>query len=208
METLVDVVCGVEVTSKHSLKVLANQCFDHLPPTRMMILILANAGSGDAPDVAIGAIFSPSRLIGLHRWTGADLPFERIELGLHLVFQTMQQLDDFSTADRHLMDRLQVALDLPNGQAHHRWKGGDQTAQPDAYASLSKHLIVQIHWRFVPFLTPGTPPFVDAVFGDLYWRRGWHIDDFSLTRSTDPSQRQMTVWARHDPALPELGRHG
>src|SRR5512135_422649 len=177
METLMEVVSGVEVTSKHTLKVLADQGFDHLPPTRMMVLIIANAGSRDAPDVAISAIFSPSRFISLHGWAGADLPCECIKLRLHLFFDPMQELDDFSTADRDLMHHLQVALDLPNGQTHHRSKRGNQTAQPYPYASLSKHPITQVHRGLVPSLALGTPPFVDAVFNHFHLHKRWDIDD-------------------------------
>ena len=125
-----DVVCGIEVTSKHPLKVFADQGFDHFPSARMMVLIIANAGSGDAPDVAIGAVFSPPRLIGLDGGTRTDLRFERIEVGLHVVFHPMQEFNNLSSADRDSVQREQVPLNLSDGQTHHYAQRGNQTGKP------------------------------------------------------------------------------
>ena len=119
-----------------------------------MVLILAHAGSGDAPDVAIAAIFSPPRLIGLDSGTVANLRFERIELGLHLCFHPMQQFHNLANADRDPVQREQVRLDLSNGQTHHRAQRGDETGQSHSDPSLAYHLIVPVHRRFVPFLAP------------------------------------------------------
>src|SRR5713101_850278 len=100
MQALMDIVATIEVTAKHAAVVLADQLFDDFPFSRMMVLKIADAGRGDTPDVAIRAIFSPPRLIGLHRWTGADLPFERIQLGLPLGFEPVEEFHNLSTADR------------------------------------------------------------------------------------------------------------
>src|SRR5260370_22936350 len=153
----------------------------------MMVFIIADAGREDTPDVAIEAVFSPSRLIGLHRRTGTDLPFERIEMRLHLVFEPMQQLYDLSTADPHPMQGEQVRLDLSNGQTHHRAQRGDQAGQSHAQTSLTAHLVVEIHRSFIPVVAACTPALVDTMFCDLdCWRRG-AIDDLPATPPTQPA---------------------
>src|SRR5258708_14890837 len=108
----------------------------------MMVLIIADARRADTPDVAIEAVFSPSRLIGLHRRTGTDLPFERIEMRLHLVFEPMQQLYDLSTADPHPMQRDQVRLDLSNGQTHPPAQRGDHAGQSHAQTAFTDPLVM------------------------------------------------------------------
>src|SRR5258707_5749435 len=115
-----DVVAGIKITAQDSAEVLSDQLLDHFSRPRVMVLRIANDGSGDAPDVAIAAIFSPPRFIGLHGGTRANLRFERIELGLHLCFHPMQQFHNLPTADRDPMEREEVHLDLSNGQTHHR----------------------------------------------------------------------------------------
>src|SRR2546421_10797601 len=114
MQALMTIVAGIEVAAEHAAVVLADQLFDHFPFSPMMVLKIADVRRGDTPDVAIGAIFSPPRLIGLQRWTGADLPFERSQLGLHLGCEPMQQLHNLSTADRDSVQGEQVGLDLSN----------------------------------------------------------------------------------------------
>src|SRR5438132_12363808 len=115
MQALMTSVAGREVAAEHAAVVLADQLFDHFPLSRMMVRKIADVRCGDTPDVAIRAVFSPPRLIGLHRWTGADLHFERSHLGLHLGFEPMQHLHKLSTADRDPVQREQVDLDLSNG---------------------------------------------------------------------------------------------
>src|SRR5437588_3419487 len=115
MQSLMDVVAGIEVTAQDSTEVLSDQVLDHFSRSRVMVLIVANAGSGDAPDVAVGTIFSPSRLIGLHGRTGADRRFESSKLGLHLFFDPMQELHNLSISDLYPIQREQVRLDLSNG---------------------------------------------------------------------------------------------
>src|SRR5258708_10448753 len=122
MQALMAVVAGIEVTAKHPAVVLTDQLFDHFPATRMMVLLLADAGRAGTPDVAIEAVFAPPRLIGLHRRTGTDLPFERSEVRLHLVFEPVQQLHDLSNADPLPVQGEQVRLDLSNWRTHPRAK--------------------------------------------------------------------------------------
>src|SRR5436305_11892938 len=98
MQALMTIVAGIEVAAEHAAVVLADQIFDHFPFSRMMLLKIADVGRGDTPDVAIRAVFSPPRLIGFHRWTTADLPVERSQLGLQLGFEPMQQLHLHCTA--------------------------------------------------------------------------------------------------------------
>src|SRR5439155_24980405 len=99
------------------------------------------------PDLAIDAVFSPPYLIGLDGRTGPDLPFERIKVGLHLVFEPVQQFHDLANADPHPVQGEQVHLDLSNGQTHHRAQRRDQTGQSHADASLA-----------VPSACPSIPP--------------------------------------------------
>src|SRR5436309_753176 len=118
MQPLMDVVPGVKVAPQDAAEVLADQLFDDFPSPRMMVLVVANAGSTDCPDVAIEALFSPPRLIRLDRRTGADLPLESIEVGLHVLFEPMQPFHNLSHTDRHPVQREQIGLDLSNGQTH------------------------------------------------------------------------------------------
>src|SRR5260370_8290038 len=68
-----DVVSCVEIASKHSLKVLPDQLLDHFPCPRVMVFVVPHGRGTHAPDVAILAVFSPSRLIPLDRGPGRDL---------------------------------------------------------------------------------------------------------------------------------------
>ncbi len=70
MQALMDVVAAVEVTAEHALKVTAEQLLDDLSCTGMMVLLIANSGRGNRPDVAIDPVFSPSCLVSLDGWTG------------------------------------------------------------------------------------------------------------------------------------------
>ena len=172
MQSLMDVVAGIKVTAEHTPKVIPDQARDDFSCPRVMVLIIADAGSGDTPDVAIGAIFSPPRLIGLDRRTGADLHFECIQLGLHLVFESVEQFHNLSAADRDPMQREQVRLDLSNGQTHHRAHCGDQTGQSHSDASLTYYLLMQVHRGFIPFLASCTPSLVDPMLRDRHWGGG------------------------------------
>src|SRR5947209_26227 len=203
-----DVVARIKIAAEHTVEVLTDQLLDHFTSTRMMVLVIANAGSGDAPDVAISAIFSPSCFICLDGWTSADLRFECIELGLHLLLEPVEHLNDLSTADLHPMQCQQVGLELSNGQTHHCTQGGDQAGKSHSNTSLAHHLIMQIHRRFMPFLTPCTPALVDTMFRHLDWRGRGDIDDLSSSSQTDASQTQMTLWAVHNPLLHDLGWRG
>src|SRR5258708_18832258 len=80
MQALMTSVAGREVAAEHAAVVLAAQLFDHFPFSRMMLLNIADVRRGGTPDVAIAAIFSPLRLIGLPRRTAAHLPFVRTRL--------------------------------------------------------------------------------------------------------------------------------
>src|SRR6266566_6892365 len=107
MQALMAVVACIEITAEYAAEVLTDELFDHFSSTQVMVLKIANARRGDTPDVAIDAIFSPPRLIGLDCRTGADLPFERIEVRLHLCFDPVQQFHNLSTADRDSVQREQ-----------------------------------------------------------------------------------------------------
>src|SRR5450755_1840438 len=90
MQALMDVVARVEIAAQHSLEGLAEQFFDHVSAARMVVLVIANGGGGHTPDIAILAVFSPSRFIGLHGGTGADLGLEVSEQRLGRRVDAMQ----------------------------------------------------------------------------------------------------------------------
>src|SRR5205807_10089432 len=105
MQSLIDIVGGVEVTAQHSLKALAQQLLDHLTASGVMVLVVADGAGTHTPDGAVLAIFSPPRLIGLYRWAGANLLLKRYHHWLQLGFGPVQQFDDLSAAD---LDRKSV----------------------------------------------------------------------------------------------------
>src|SRR5258708_26473269 len=70
--------------------------------------------------------------------------------------------------------------------------------QSHANAPLSKHLFIQLDWRFVPFLALGTPPLVNPMVRDLDRRGRRHIDHLSQPRQCDSSEPQMAVGTRHE----------
>src|SRR5260370_13619259 len=114
MQSLMDVVAGIEIAAQHSFELAADQLFDHFACPRVMVLVVTHAGGTHAPDVAIAAIFAPARLISLHRPTGADLLFAGIEGGLHMVLDPMQQFDNLANAHSESMHGQQIVSELPN----------------------------------------------------------------------------------------------
>src|SRR5438128_1139459 len=100
MQSLVDVVAAIEVTAEHSAEVLPDQVLEHFSCPRVMVLIIADAGSGDAPNVAVASIFTPSCFIGLDRRTRSDCAFEGLQSGLHMLLDPVEQFDNLS--DTHL----------------------------------------------------------------------------------------------------------
>src|SRR5437868_10683595 len=99
METLMDIVCGIKIAAQHALEVLPDQLLDDFSGPRMMVFVIANGGRGDAPDIAVDAIFSPSGFICLHRRAGADLGFEGLEHGLRILPDPMQQFHELPKTD-------------------------------------------------------------------------------------------------------------
>jgi hypothetical protein len=90
MKTLMDVVPGIKIATQHALEILPDQLLDDFSGPRMMVFVIADGGSGDAPDIAVDAIFSPSGFICLHRRAGADLCFQGIEHGLYVLLHPMR----------------------------------------------------------------------------------------------------------------------
>ena len=82
---------------------------------------------------------------------------------LHRLFQPMLQFNNLSTADCDSMQRMQVRLDLANGQTHDQAQGRHHARQSDSDAPLTHDLFLQIHRGFMPFLTGGTPAFVETM---------------------------------------------
>lgn len=183
-----DSVAAIEVTAKYSTEVRADQLFDHFPFARMMVFKIADGRRADTPDGAIDAILSPSCLISLHRRTGTDLSFERIQLRRQLDGDPVQEFHNLATADGNPVQREQIRLDLSNGQTHHGAQRGDQTGQPHSDASLTEHLLMEIDRGLVPFVAPATPPLVDPLFPHLNWWWRGNTNDFSATCQTDASQ--------------------
>src|SRR5437868_4965771 len=108
MQALMDVVGGIKVTAEYAAIVLSDQALDDFSATRMMILIIADAGRTHTPDVAIAAIFAPARLISLHGRTGTNLLFEGIQVRLHVGGEPVQQFHNLATADGDSMQREQI----------------------------------------------------------------------------------------------------
>ncbi|MEO6892246.1 MAG: hypothetical protein ABI324_24950 [Ktedonobacteraceae bacterium] len=57
----------------------------------------------------------------------------------------------------------------------------------------------------MPFLTVSTPPLVDAMMDDFYWRRWRYFDDLSHPRQAEATQAQVAVRTHDDPVLHDLG---
>src|SRR5260221_12550649 len=103
MQPGMNVVARGEIAAHHALKLLPYQVSDRFPAARMVIFVVADRGSGDAPDVAVAAIFSPAGFICLHRWAGADLCFETREHRLRILCDAMQQFHQFPETDLKAM---------------------------------------------------------------------------------------------------------
>ena len=72
------------------------------------------------------------------------------------------------------MQRMQVRLDLANGQTHDQAQGRNHARQSDSDAPLTHDLFLQIHRGFMPFLTGGTPAFVETMVRYLtQWVKAW-----------------------------------
>ncbi len=115
MQALIAIVGGIEVAAQHTLEAFPQQLLDHLTASGMMVLIVADGAGTHTPDVAILAIFSPPRFIGLDGGAGPNLLLERCHEEVQLIGSAVQQLHDFSTADLQPMQGGQVGLDLPHG---------------------------------------------------------------------------------------------
>src|SRR5260370_8671161 len=204
MQSLMDMVACVKVTSQDSAEVFANQFFDYGPAAGMMVLVVAYGWGRSCPDVGIESVFSPSRLIHLDSRTRSDLRFQLIQKRLHVFFQAMVQLNNLSVADRDSMQGTQVQVDLTNRQTHHHAQGRNQTGQSDSDAPLTHDLFLHIHRSFTPFLTASTPTFVDIMMRDLKGCRRWNIDDLSHTGKADASQTQITFWTVHHTVFDDL----
>src|SRR5579875_2825230 len=140
MQPLMDVVAPIEVAAQYPWKIVADQLLDDFPGPGVMIFIIADLRGTHAPDVAILAIFSPGRFIGLDGRTGSNLPFESVKMRLDSSHQTVKQFADLSRTDRYPIQRGQQSADLSHWQPHHRAQGGNQAHQADAEPSLPQHL--------------------------------------------------------------------
>src|SRR5260370_39249146 len=107
MQTLMDVVPGIKIAAQYSLEVLPDQLLDDFSGPRMMVFVIADGGSGDAPDIPIAALFSPSGFIFLHRRAGADLCCEGVEHGLDVLLHSMQQFHEIPQTDGHTVQMPQ-----------------------------------------------------------------------------------------------------
>src|SRR2546421_924371 len=206
MQSLIDIVGGVEVTAEHSLKTLAQQLLDDLTASRVMVLVVAHLGRTHTPDVAILAIFAPASLISLYGWAGSDLPLERCHQWLQVVCGPVQQFDDLSAADRQPMQGGQIGLDLPRGFAHHRAQIGNHAGQLHSHTSLPHHLGAHVQRRFSPRPALATPAMIDHMLGHLdgWWR--WQLDHLPMARHTHSSQPTATLRTHTDAVLDHARR--
>src|ERR1700693_4162017 len=115
MQTLMDVVPRVEIAAQHALKLLPDQVLDHFSPPRMMVFVIPDRRSGDAPHVYGEAVFSPTRFICLHRWAGADLGLEATEHRLRIFADPMQQFHQFPETDLKAVQIPQHVWKLAEG---------------------------------------------------------------------------------------------
>src|SRR5258708_38085146 len=99
MHPVVNILPNKKITAQPALIVLPNGLLPPSAATRMMVFVRANHGGGNAPDVAIAAIFSPSGFIRLHRWTRTDCGFEAIEHGLCIFLDAMQEFCQLPDTD-------------------------------------------------------------------------------------------------------------
>lgn len=173
----------------------------------MVVFVIPDGRGGNTPDVSVQAIFSPARLIGLHRWTRTEGGLEIIEHRLGMRDEAVEDLNDLSNAHLNPVQRVQQRANLPHGQTHHRAQGGNQTGQSHPNAPLTQHRCVEIHRRFMPFLTPRTPTFEDAMFGDFHWDRSRKINHFSATSQADASQPQITRRAHRKMMFHDVRRY-
>src|SRR5512135_2299900 len=127
METLMDVVTGVEITSQDSLVVYTNQLFDHFSGAGVMIFIIPDRRGADTPDIAVAPILSPAGLICLDGWTGTDFPLETLKHWLRIRGDPMQEFHQFSQTDWHAVQGLEHLPKLAQGQAHHGAQIRDHT---------------------------------------------------------------------------------
>src|SRR6266851_4980521 len=204
MQSRIHIVGSVEVRAQDPLEACAEHSFDHLPASRVMVLVIAPLRRTSTPDVAIHSLFAPARFIHLHRRAGANLLPHLGELRLHLRCDALGQSDDLPTTDPESMQVRQIRLDLPYRQAHHRAQIGSQTGNLHAEASLSHHLLAHIQGRFPPGATVAAPAVVHDVLGHFHGRRRGQFDHLSPTGHADASQRTRTHWTVLDTMLNDL----
>jgi len=114
-----------------------------------MVFVVAHSWGTHTPNVAIDAIFSPARLIGLDRGTGADLCLEIIKHGLSMMPDPVEPFHDLACAHKKPMQISHALSQLLNGQAHQSAQVGDHTGKSHSDAPLPKYLLMQVHWRFM-----------------------------------------------------------
>jgi hypothetical protein len=178
MASLMDVVSGIGIAAQHSLERTSKELLDHFPSPRVMIFVIADARCRDAPDIAMLTVLPPSRFIGLHGGAGLDGRFQSVKRWLGELLDAVEQLHQFPQTEHEAMQIAQHLLDLAQGQTHHGAQVGDDAGKPHPKAALSKDLLGQVYWGFIPALTARTPSLEDAVVGDFDTRHRWHIDDF------------------------------
>src|SRR5258708_14109735 len=73
MQSRIHIVGSVEVRVQDPLEACAEHSFDHLPASRVMVLVIAPLRRTSTPDVASHSLFAPARFIHLHRRPAANL---------------------------------------------------------------------------------------------------------------------------------------
>src|SRR5260221_10302442 len=204
MQSRIHIVGSVEVRPQDPLEACAEPLCNHLPASRVMVLVIAPLRRTSTPDVAIHSLFAPARFIHLHRRAGANLLPHLGELRLHLRGDALGQSDDLPTTYRKPMQVDHTCLHLPQRQAHHLAKIGSQTGNLPAEASLSHPLPAHIQGRFPPGATVAAPAVVHDVLGHFDGRRRGQFDHLSPTGHADASQRTRTHWTVLDTMLNDL----
>src|SRR6266567_4088576 len=194
MQSLINIVGGVEVTAQHAFKVFAKPRFDDLTATGVMVFVVAQLRRAGTPHIPIDPVFSPPRFIRLHCWTGANLPLEVGQFRFHLCGGPLRQSNDLSTANLEAMQAHQIRLYLSHRQSHHRAQIGYQARDLHPEASLSHHLSAHIYGGLPPRAALATPAVVHHMlrYFDLRWGR--QLDHLSAACHTNASQRTCTYW--------------
>ena len=138
LQARVVVIGGVEITDQHPAEG-GVQHFIHHPFIPTPTQEVSFPGGAESPNIAVGSVLAPAGFVGLHHRTGADLFQYRSHRRLGLPGHSLNGLDDGSHAQIQLVDRLEIPLNGPQGQASLFPQGNHQAHQVDPQALLARN---------------------------------------------------------------------